>query len=89
MPDTAEAFKRFKCIGIVEAGNMGSMMAFAFSELALNVSIWDLKTENVDNVTERTKRAPAMKGKIQGFHCKHHTSQAELTQRDILRPNTL
>lgn len=31
---------KFKQIGIVGAGNIGSMMGFAFSELGLDVSTW-------------------------------------------------
>lgn len=46
---------------------MGSMMAFAFSELGLDVSVWDVDKRNVDKVMDWTKKATTMKGKIEGF----------------------
>ncbi|KAE8314820.1 6-phosphogluconate dehydrogenase [Aspergillus transmontanensis] len=58
--------QQFKRIGIVGAGNMGSMMAFAFSELGLDVSIWDVKKENVDQLLESAKDIKGQ-GKIEGF----------------------
>ncbi|KAL3471538.1 6-phosphogluconate dehydrogenase [Aspergillus californicus] len=67
MPSQQEIVQRFKRIGIVGAGNMGSMMAFAFSELGLDVSIWDLQNENVDQLLDSAKKTN-YKGKIEGFY---------------------
>ncbi|KAJ5380689.1 6-phosphogluconate dehydrogenase decarboxylating [Penicillium cataractarum] len=64
---TASPTEKFKRIGIVGVGSMGSMMAFAFSEIGLDVSVWDVDKRNVDKVMEWTKKATTMKGKIEGF----------------------
>ncbi|KAK4921032.1 hypothetical protein LTR66_016697 [Elasticomyces elasticus] len=63
--NTPDAVKRFKRIGVVGAGNMGSMMAFAFSEIGLDVSIWDVKSENVDSFAKQLRQAKGLKGKIE------------------------
>lgn len=57
-----------KQIGIVGAGNMGSMMGFAFSELGLGVSIWDAESANVDNFMKQVDQADGLIGKVCGFH---------------------
>lgn len=57
----------FKRIGIVGAGNMGSMMTLAFSELGLDVSAWDVQSENVDQLMDMSKKIDS-KGKVEGFH---------------------
>lgn len=64
---SASPTEKFKRIGIVGVGSMGSMMAFAFSELGLDVSVWDVDKRNVDKVMDWTKKATTMKGKIEGF----------------------
>ena len=66
--DGTDPVQRFRRIGIVGAGNMGSMMAFAFAELGLNVSIWDVRRSNVDKVMGWTKKATTSKGEIEGFY---------------------
>lgn len=58
----------FKRIGVVGAGNMGSMMAFAFAELGLNVSIWDVVAANVDQVMQWAKTDQNRKGNIEGYY---------------------
>lgn len=63
--DTAMRWKR---IGIVGAGNMGSMMGFAFSELGLDVSIWDAKSANVDNFMKQVEQVKGLNGRISGYH---------------------
>lgn len=68
MSDTPDAVKRFGRIGIVGAGNMGSMMAFAFSEIGLDVSIWDVKGENVDSFKDQVQQEKGLKGAIETFH---------------------
>lgn len=60
--------QRFKAIGVVGAGNMGSMMAFAFSELGLDVSIWDVQKSNVDQVMRWAKEAKTNRGTITGYY---------------------
>ncbi|KAL7927536.1 6-phosphogluconate dehydrogenase [Trichoderma austrokoningii] len=59
---------KFKQIGIVGAGNMGSMMGFAFSELGLDVSIWDAKSANVDDFMKQVDQAKCLIGNITGFY---------------------
>ncbi|RDW81416.1 6-phosphogluconate dehydrogenase, decarboxylating [Aspergillus mulundensis] len=66
MPSQDETISKFKRIGIVGSGNMGSMMAFAFSELGLDVSIWDAKYSNVKQLLSAAKDTN-YKGKIEGF----------------------
>ncbi|KAJ5982017.1 hypothetical protein N7451_012117 [Penicillium sp. IBT 35674x] len=68
MSNTLDAVKQFGRIGVVGAGNMGSMMAFAFSEIGLDVSIWDVKRENVDSFTKQMQQVKELKGKIEPFH---------------------
>lgn len=68
MPETQDIVKKFGRIGVVGAGNMGSMMAFAFSELGLDVSIWDVKGENVDSFREMAQDVKGLVGKIDTFH---------------------
>ena len=63
--DPVQTFKR---IGIVGAGNMGSMMAFAFSELGLDVSVWDVRAANVDQIKGWANEDQNRKGKIEGFY---------------------
>ncbi|KAJ5183993.1 6-phosphogluconate dehydrogenase decarboxylating [Penicillium capsulatum] len=58
----------FPRIGVVGAGSMGSMMTFAFSELGLDVSVWDVDKSNVDKVLTWAKDSPDVKGKIEGFY---------------------
>lgn len=67
MPINKQIAQKYKRIGIVGAGNMGSMMAFAFSELGLDVSIWDVKKENVDKLLSSAKNVN-YSGKIEGFY---------------------
>ncbi|KAJ5646865.1 hypothetical protein N7490_003237 [Penicillium lividum] len=63
-----DPIKKFKRIGVVGVGSMGSMMTFAFSEMGLDVSIFDVDKTNVDKVTNWAKSAPDVKGKITGFY---------------------
>ena len=65
--------KRIKRIGIVGAGNMGTSMSMGFAEQGLDVSLWDLSNENVDQAidmcrSEAKKPGSKMKGKVDGFH---------------------
>ncbi|KAJ5460591.1 6-phosphogluconate dehydrogenasedecarboxylating [Penicillium daleae] len=64
---SASSTEKFKRIGVVGVGSMGSMMAFAFSEIGLDVSVWDVDKRNVEKVMDWTKKATTMKGKIEGF----------------------
>ncbi|KAI2682667.1 hypothetical protein DTO012A7_8108 [Penicillium roqueforti] len=65
--DRDNALKYFDCIGIVGAGNMGTQMAIAFSELGLNVSVWDVNEQNVDELWDWSRNNKT-KGGIIGFH---------------------
>jgi 6-phosphogluconate dehydrogenase len=66
MPEV-KASQPFKHIGVVGAGSMGSMMVFAFAEIGLDVSFWDVENANIDKVMNMAKKATDMKGKIEGF----------------------
>lgn len=66
-----DAIKTFKRIGIVGAGNMGTMMTFGFAEQGLDVSLWDIKSENVDQAMEMAKNVKTLKGKVNGYHDIH------------------
>ena len=68
MPPQSNPTEHFKRIGIVGAGNMGSMMAFAFSELGLDVSVWDVSRKNVDQIMSWVKKDKNIKTKIDGFY---------------------
>ncbi|EEP79994.1 hypothetical protein UREG_04836 [Uncinocarpus reesii 1704] len=69
----------FKSIGIVGAGNMGTMMAFGFSEHGVNVSLWDVQSSNVDEAIDMTKQEDPkrLKGKINGFHDIHEFASSD------------
>ncbi|OKL61467.1 6-phosphogluconate dehydrogenase, decarboxylating [Talaromyces atroroseus] len=63
-----DPIQQWKAIGVVGAGSMGSMMAFAFAELGLDVSIWDVAEQNVDKITGlASKSEQQFKGKITGY----------------------
>lgn len=68
MDAQSDVAMKFKRIGIVGAGNMGSMMGFAFSELGLDVSIWDVKSANIDGFMKQVSQCKGLKGKITGFY---------------------
>lgn len=63
-----DPIKKFKRIGVVGVGSMGSMMTFAFSEMGLDVSVFDVDKTNVDKVMNWAKSANDVKGKISGFY---------------------
>ncbi|KAJ5983846.1 hypothetical protein N7481_005945 [Penicillium waksmanii] len=60
--------QQFKHIGVVGAGSMGSMMTFAFCDLGLDVSTWDVDRSNVDKVTNWAKNYKNARGNIHGFY---------------------
>ncbi|KAL1744363.1 6-phosphogluconate dehydrogenase [Schizophyllum fasciatum] len=62
------AIGQFSRIGIVGAGNMGAMMSLGFAEQGLNVSLWDIKSQNVDEALELAKQTKGLKGTVDGFH---------------------
>jgi 6-phosphogluconate dehydrogenase len=64
----SDPVQQWKAIGVVGAGSMGSMMTFAFAELGLDVSVWDIEGKNVDKVMDHVKSSKQQfKGKIVGF----------------------
>ncbi|KAJ5244875.1 hypothetical protein N7489_004971 [Penicillium chrysogenum] len=65
--DQDNALKQFHCIGIVGAGNMGTQMAIAFSEMGLKVSVWDVNEQNVDELQDWSRNNKTQGG-ITGFH---------------------
>lgn len=60
--------QHFKRIGVVGAGNMGSMMVFAFSEIGLDVSFWDVSKKNVDQLMGMVRESKDVKTKVEGFY---------------------
>lgn len=67
----ADPVQKFKRIGIVGAGNMGTSMAFGFAEQGLDVSLWEIRTDQVDEAVEMSKKEKNLKGTIEGFHDIH------------------
>ncbi|KAL1581695.1 hypothetical protein WHR41_09525 [Cladosporium halotolerans] len=65
-----DAIQKFRRIGIVGAGNMGTEMAMAFSEMGLDVSLWDVNSRNVDEAIEMSKSIHK-KRNWEGFHDVH------------------
>lgn len=66
MPSAKET-QPFKHIGVVGAGSMGSMMVFAFAEIGLDVSVWDIEKANIDKVANMSEKETTSKGKVEGF----------------------
>lgn len=64
---SAKASQPFKHIGVVGAGSMGSMMVFAFAEIGLDVSVWDVEKANIEKVMNMEEKATTSKGKVEGF----------------------
>jgi 6-phosphogluconate dehydrogenase len=67
MPPAA-SHKGIKSIGVVGAGNMGSMMTLRFAELGLEVSVWDVLKKNVDQVMGYVKQDQNIHGRVTGFY---------------------
>ncbi|KAI1392421.1 6-phosphogluconate dehydrogenase, decarboxylating [Hypoxylon trugodes] len=63
-------------IGIVGAGNMGTMMSFGFSEHGLDVSIWDVSEKNVNQAREMAEQTKTLKGKIDHFKDIHEFTKS-------------
>ncbi|KAJ5506477.1 6-phosphogluconate dehydrogenase C-terminal [Penicillium expansum] len=57
-----------KSIGVVGAGNMGSMMTLRFAELGLEVSVWDIEKKNVDEVVHYARDDKSITGRVEGFY---------------------
>ncbi|TKA21887.1 hypothetical protein B0A50_08623 [Salinomyces thailandicus] len=58
----------FKRIGVVGCGNMGTEMSMAFSELGLQVWMWDILSKNVDGTQQMVDAEKTTKGKVTGYH---------------------
>lgn len=58
----------FKKIGVVGCGNMGTEMSMAFSELGLEVSMWDISADNVDEAQRMVDTEKSAKGRVTGYH---------------------
>jgi 6-phosphogluconate dehydrogenase len=75
--DPAQMFKR---IGIVGAGNMGTMMSLGFAEQGLNVSLWDISESNVNQALEMARQAQeeekSLRGTVDGFKDIHEFTQS-------------
>lgn len=72
----AAADQPFRQIGIIGAGNMGTMMSFGFSEHGIKISLWDANSTNVDEAIEMSKDPRRPTGDIAGFHDIHRFAQS-------------
>jgi 6-phosphogluconate dehydrogenase len=67
-------------IGIVGAGNMGTMMSFGFAEQGVDVSLWDVSGSNVDQALDMAKEVQEQErtliGKIDCFKDIHEFTQS-------------
>ncbi|KAI8966105.1 6-phosphogluconate dehydrogenase, decarboxylating [Daldinia sp. FL1419] len=63
-------------IGIVGAGNMGTMMSLGFCEHGLDVSIWDVSEKNVDQAREMAEKTKTLKGKVDHFKDIHEFTKS-------------
>jgi 3-hydroxyacyl-CoA dehydrogenase len=67
MPSAKET-QPFKHIGVVGAGSMGSMMVFAFAEIGLDVSVWDIEKANIDKVANMSEKETTSKRQGRGVY---------------------
>lgn len=67
---------QIKRIGIVGAGNMGTMMSFGFSENGLDVSVWDVSEKNVDQAREMAGQTKTLRGQIDYFKDIHEFARS-------------
>ncbi|GJE93228.1 6-phosphogluconate dehydrogenase C-terminal domain-like protein [Phanerochaete sordida] len=58
---------KYTKIGIVGAGSMGSMMCLLFAEAGPDISVFDVKGENVDTAVEMAEKNPKTQGKVKGY----------------------
>lgn len=58
---------KYTKVGVVGAGSMGSMMCHLFAEAGPEVSVFDVKGENVDTAVEMAEKNPKVKGKVKGY----------------------
>ncbi|KAI0172469.1 6-phosphogluconate dehydrogenase, decarboxylating [Hypoxylon sp. FL1284] len=58
---------QIKRIGIVGAGNMGTMMSLGFCENGLDVSVWDVSEQNVEQAKAAAEQTKTLKGRIDHF----------------------
>ncbi|KAI2615353.1 6-phosphogluconate dehydrogenase, decarboxylating [Hypoxylon sp. NC1633] len=63
-------------IGIVGAGNMGTMMSFGFSENGLDVSVWDVSEENVNEARDMAQQTKTLKGKVDHYKDIHEFTKS-------------
>lgn len=61
--NAAQSFER---IGIVGAGNMGTMMSLGLAEQGLDISLWDVLGSNVDRALDMAQEARRNKYRILG-----------------------
>ncbi|KKY20263.1 putative 6-phosphogluconate decarboxylating [Diplodia seriata] len=72
--------RKISRIGIVGAGNMGTMMSFGFAENGLDVSLWDVSDQNVDRASEMAAQQTTLNGKIDHFKDIHDFTHSLDTQ---------
>lgn len=63
-------------IGIVGAGSMGTMMSLGFCENGVDVSLWDISEQNVDQAREMAEQTSGLKGRIDHFKDIHEFTKS-------------
>lgn len=67
-------------IGIVGAGNMGTMMTFGFSENELDVSLWDVSSDNIDQAQEMAGQTKTLNGRVDFYKDIHEFTKSLSSQ---------
>lgn len=67
-------------IGIVGAGSMGTMMTFGFSENKLDVSLWDISGDNIDQAQEMAWQTKSLKGRVDFYKDIHEFAKSLASQ---------
>jgi 6-phosphogluconate dehydrogenase len=80
MAKMASSIKDVTRIGIVGAGSMGTMMSLAFSENEINVSLWDISEQNVDQAKGMAEQTKSLKGKVDFFKDIHEFTKSLASQ---------
>jgi len=80
MAKMAPSIKDVTRIGIVGAGNMGTMMSLGFSENEIDVSLWDISEQNVDQAKEMAEQTKSLEGKVDFYKDIHEFTKSLASQ---------
>lgn len=64
----AAPLAQFERIGIIGAGSMGSNMSLGLAENGFDISLWDIRPENVRHTMEQAQQTSDVNMKITGFN---------------------